>query len=231
MLHRHSPVTVSRGSPRWNDSLGAKFTRIGARRASISVGTVVAAGGIMKCSSFTAALLVAVPACASQPLVRDDDMSAAQHRSSAEREEAIAAREAGGSAEERRQHARQHEAAAAFLEQFEDEACAGVPHSERAACPLLGPLVRLDDVPGGVRATFVDPARVPDAIAEMRCHYAFARARHFDEKIGCPLYVGGIEIRRGLDARTVEIVAHDDRTVRLIRERSRVQAIVVRRDR
>jgi hypothetical protein len=204
----------------------------------------------MKWSWRAVVLLVAAPACASQPLVRADDMSAAQHRTTAEQEQASAAREArasgGGTspspapggldvtdehrrrAEELREHARQHEAAAAFLEQFEDEACAGVPRSERAACPLLGPLVRLDDVPGGVRATFVDPSRVADAIAEMRCHYAFARARHFDDPIGCPLYVGGIEIRRGLDPRTVEIVAHDDKTVRLIRERSRVEAVVVR---
>jgi hypothetical protein len=198
-----------------------------------------------------AVLLVVAPACASQPLVRADDMSAAQHRSAAEREEASAAQEArasgGGApaasgatdanderrrrAEDLREHARQHQAAAGFLEQFEDEACAAIPPSARAACPLLGPLVRLDDVPGGVRATFVDPSRVPDAIAEMRCHYAFARTRHFDESSSCPLYVGGIEIRRGLDPRTVEIVAHDEKTVRLIRERSRVQAVVVRHDR
>ena len=179
-------------------------------------------------------------------------MSAAQHRSTAEREQAASASESraaehGGAAsmpdgydanaehrrraEALREHARQHAAAAEFLEQFEDDACAGVPPATRAACPLLGPLVRLEEVPGGVRATFVDPQRVRPAIAEMRCHYAFARARHFDDRVGCPLYIQGIEVRPGLDPRSVEIVAHDEQTVRLIRERSRAEAIVVRRGR
>lgn len=160
--------------------------------------------------------------CATGPFVRDDDMSAAQHRSAAAQ---------AAPTDESREHARQHMAAAAFLEQFEDDACGGVPPSERAACPLLGPLVGLDDIPGGVRATFADAARVHAVVAEMRCHYAFARARHFEESVGCPLYVRGIEIRRGLDPRSVEIVARDEATVRLIRARSRAQAILVRRGR
>jgi hypothetical protein len=199
-------------------------------------------------------LVAAAQACASSSPVRDDDMSASRHRQTAARDEAIADSEArayekhlSGSpsdsapddraeehlrkAEDLREHARQHAAAAVYLEQFEDDACAGIPPSARAACPLLGPLVRLDDVPGGVRATFVDASRVRSAIADMRCHYAFARARHFEEAVRCPLYVRGIEIRPGLDPRSVEIVARDEATVRLIRQRSRSEAIVVRRDR
>ena len=178
----------------------------------------------MKGSLALSLLVVAGASCATRPLVRDDDMSAAQHRSAA-------AQAAEAPTDESREHARQHAAAAAFLEQFEDDACGGVPPSERAASPLLGPLLGLEDIPGGVRATFADASRVHDAIAEMRCHYAFARARHFSESVGCPLYVQGIEIRRGLDPRSVEIVARVEATVRLIRERSRAQAIVVRRGR
>ena len=64
-------------------------------------------------------------------------------------------------AERRREHARQHAAAAEFLEQFEDRECRHVPAASRAACPLLGPVVRIDDVPGGIRATFADAKRVP----------------------------------------------------------------------
>jgi hypothetical protein len=202
-------------------------------------------------ASFVAALAIAPAGCASHELVRADDMSAAQHRSEAQREQAAADQEtvqAGGAApapasnpqafdpnegsrrraEAAREHARQHESAAKFLEQFEDEACAGVPPSSRAACPLLGPLERLEDVPGGVRVTFADRSRVRTAIAEMRCHYAYARARHFDEKVGCPLYVKGIEVRQALDPRAVEITARDEATTKLIRERSREQATFVR---
>jgi hypothetical protein len=200
----------------------------------------------MKARSLAPCLLVVVSGCAGQALVRADDMSAADHRRAAEQAETRASRETRAydgnaspafpdgydpkenhrhSADESREHARQHTAAAAFLEQFEDAQCAGVSPSSRAACPLLGPLVRLDDVPGGVRATFASPARARAAIAEMRCHYAFARARHFDEQVGCPLYVTGIDVRSGLDPRSAEIVAKDEKTARLIRELSRTQAV------
>lgn len=202
-------------------------------------------------NSFVAALILAAPAgCANRQLVRADDMSAEQHRREAAQEHAVAAREAsragsadggpgadpvgydpGGehrrAAEEAREHARQHAAAAQFLEQFEDEACAGVDRSGRAGCPLLGPLVQLVDVPGGVRATFVNRDRARTAVAQMRCHYAFARTRHFDETASCPLYMSGIEIRPALDPRSVEIVARDEKTVRLLRQRSRAQATFV----
>jgi hypothetical protein len=185
--------------------------------------------------------------CASHELVRADDMSAAQHRREAAKDqvaEGKASADSGGpkatssdhtgydpaadrrrKAEEAGEHARQHLAAAQFLEQFEDEECAGVDRAGRAACPLLGPVVRLEDVPGGVRATFVDHARARAVIAEMRCHYAFARAQHFESNIDCPLYVAGIEIRFGLDPRSVEIVARDEKVVRAIRQRSREQAV------
>jgi hypothetical protein len=79
--------------------------------------------------------------------------------------------------------------------------------------------------------TFVDRGRVKPALAEMRCHYAYARARHFDEAVACPLYVRGIEIRVAIDPRAAEIVARDAATTKLIRERSRQQAILVRRPR
>ncbi len=202
-------------------------------------------------AAFVAAQAIAPIACASHELVRADDMSAAQHRNEAQREHAAAdqdtARAPGAApapasdpqafdpnegprrrAEAAREHARQHESAAKFLEQFEAEECAGIPASSRAACPLLGPLERIEDVPGGVRATFADKSRVRTAIAQMRCHYAYARARHFDENVGCPLYVKGIEVRPAIDPRAVEIVARDEATTKLIRERSREQATYVR---
>jgi len=198
-------------------------------------------------ASVLASLAIAQAGCARHELVRADDMSASQHRNAAQREQAAADQEQsraqadGGaprsdprgfdpneehrrSADAAAEHARQHAAAAKFLEQFEDEECAGIPTSSRAACPLLGPLEKLEDVPGGVRVTFVDKSRAGTAIAGMRCHYAYARARHFDENVGCPLYVKGIEVRRAIDPRAVEIVAHDEATTKLIRERSREQA-------
>jgi hypothetical protein len=203
-------------------------------------------------ASCVVGMAIAAAGCAGHDLVRADDMSAAQHRNEAQREQAAADQEAARGqaaapapvpasdpqafdpseprrrAEAAREHARQHESAAKFLEQFEDEACAGIPVSSRAACPLLGPLERLEDVPGGVRVTFADKSRVRTAIAEMRCHYAYARSRHFDENVGCPLYVKGIQVRQAVDPRAVEITAGDEATTKLIRQRSREQATFVR---
>lgn len=190
--------------------------------------------------------------CASNELVRADEMSAAQHRAEAERENDAAARAASRyepseapprsptdpagydpheahrrEAEARREHARQHASAAEFLEHFEDRECRHVAASTRASCPLLGPVVRIEDVPSGIRATFADRRRVADVIGEMRCHYAYARSRHFDAAIGCPLYVQGLEIRQAIDPSAIEIVSHDEKTVRQIRERVREQAVFV----
>jgi hypothetical protein len=202
--------------------------------------------------SFAVTCVVAALAsgCAERWSVRDDEMSAGQHREEARREQQAASRAeqlaapgsatatssadtpwpdgSGGHAREaelRREHARRHEAAATFLERFEDVACADVPREERAGCPLLGPLVRLDDVPGGVRAVFAYPGRARKAMGDMRCQYAYARARHFEENTSCPLYISGLEIRPGLDPRWVEIVSRDPAAVSAIRARAREQAI------
>ena len=210
------------------------------------MGTAIATIGPMRFGAvaFSPAVLL-LAGCASQELVRADEMSATQHRLEAQRETAAVPKEgdAGpaapaaepggydwnaerrGDAERRREHARQHEAAAEFLEHFEDQACRHVPASSRAACPLLGPVTRLDDVPGGLRATFTSKTRAAAALAEMRCHQAYARARHFDEAIACALYVGDIEIRQAIDPRAIEIVSPHEKTVRLIRERGRQQAV------
>jgi hypothetical protein len=133
-------------------------------------------------------------------------------------------------AEAHRAHARAHARAAEFLDRFEEAECADFPAATRAACPLLGPVVRIDDVDGGVRVRFKDGVRVDAVIAHMRCHYAFARARAFDASLSCPLYVRGIEVRRALDSTAVEIVSADPKVIREIRTRSREEAIFVRGD-
>jgi len=49
------------------------------------------------------------------------------------------------------QHAHQHEALAAKLESFEQTECNEFPPATPAACPLLGPVKTLTDIPTGVR--------------------------------------------------------------------------------
>jgi hypothetical protein len=181
--------------------------------------------------------------------VKPDDMSADQHRQEAKQERQLAGAERnkyrpeddrpipGGKGEAEastnpteghlvtaaqfEKHARQHEAAARALEKFEQDACAKLPSATRAACPLLGPVRGLDDIPGGIRVTLVPGSPVDEIVAHMRCHYAFARARGFSENVTCPLYIEGIEIKRGSGPDSIEIVSPDPSVQQKVRTRAR----------
>jgi hypothetical protein len=122
-------------------------------------------------------------------------------------------------------HARQHEAAARYLQKFEEGECGDFPSSTRAACPLLGPVSEIVDIPGGIRVRLTSGTRADAVVAHMHCHYAFARARAFAENASCPLYVRGIQIKRGRDPTTVEIVAPDAAGESEVRARSREEAV------
>jgi hypothetical protein len=128
-------------------------------------------------------------------------------------------------ADQHRAHARQHEKAARALEHFEDAECRGFPPVTRAACPLLRPVRRIDDIAGGIRVTFGPKTPVNAVLAHMRCHYAYARARAFEDAVSCPLYVRGIEIKRATDPLAIEITTADWQRVDDLRVRSREEAV------
>jgi hypothetical protein len=130
-----------------------------------------------------------------------------------------------------RAHARQHEKAAQALEHFEEVECRNFPPATRAACPLLAPVTRVDDIDGGVRVTLQRGARVDAVVAHMRCHYAYARARGFEQRVSCPLYMPGIDIRASRDGSAVEITAADAKAVGELRTRAREEAIYARGER
>jgi len=131
-------------------------------------------------------------------------------------------------AERLRAHARQHERAAQSLVRFESAECRDVPPSVRAACPLFGPLVKLEDLPDGVRATFAPGTRVDLVAAHMRCHFAYAQSRGFDEDISCPLCLRGIEIKRASAPEAIDIVSADPKVAGAVRDRSRDEASFLR---
>jgi hypothetical protein len=131
-------------------------------------------------------------------------------------------------ADAHRAHAREHQRAAEALERFEDAECLNFPPSTRAACPLLGPVAHVDDVPGGVRVKFAPGTRVDAVFAHMRCHYAYARARAFEEATTCPLYMRGIDIERAKDPLAIEIRTGDADRVGELRARSREEAAYAR---
>jgi hypothetical protein len=133
-------------------------------------------------------------------------------------------------ADKHREHARQHERAASTLEHFEEGACGEFPERSRAACPLLGPVTKIEDLRRGVRVSFAPGTRVDAIVEHMRCHYAYARAHAFDSRVSCPLYMPGISIHRDGDL-AVAIAAPDDAHVAELRSRSREEAVYVDRDR
>ena len=204
----------------------------------------------------TVLLTVGAAACTSSgKSVRPDEMSAEAHRQEAARVERQATSEskvappnlalspngnpegyyapvnpsgpdADAHAARLSRHAQQHLAAAAELEGFEESECKNIPPASRAACPLLGPAVAVENVAQGARVRFSDKAKVPSIVAGMRCHLAYARARGFDRVAGCALYVRGLEIVVPADGRTVELVSHDPRVVAEIQARTHEEAVV-----
>jgi hypothetical protein len=108
-----------------------------------------------------------------------------------------------------RAHARAHEEAAAELERFEAQECKGLLPAERFACPLLGPVSAVTDVPHGVRIRLSHPEAAPVVLARMRCHLAFARARGFERVATCPLYLRGLRLEPGPDAGEIDLLVDD----------------------
>ena len=128
-----------------------------------------------------------------------------------------------------RQHAREHEAAAQDLEEFEAGQCKTIVPAARAACPLLGPVARMTNVQNGVSVTFATGTQVDAVLAQMRCHFAFAQARGFGAASSCPLYMKGIDIRRGSGPMTIEIIAQEPKLAQEIQARARAEAVLVDR--
>jgi len=128
-------------------------------------------------------------------------------------------------AEEHREHARQHEAAARELERFEESECKDFPPESRVACPLIGGVVEVVEVPGGVRLRFVAGVPLDAIVAHMRWHYAYARAHGFEDSASCPLYVRGLRIELVDDSAigAIELGGTDRRTIREIRKRVRAE--------
>jgi hypothetical protein len=131
-------------------------------------------------------------------------------------------------ADQHRAHAREHEKAAAALEKFEEGECREFPEQTRAACPLLGPVTKIEDVQRGVRVTFAPGIRVDAVVAHMRCHYAYARAHGFDARVSCPLYMPGIVIEPAGNS-AVEIHARTKAEVDDLRARAREEAVFTSR--
>lgn len=125
------------------------------------------------------------------------------------------------SAEAHRDIAEQHRAAAAALEQYEDEQCGRFPPETRAQCPLLGHVVSVEDIDGGARIRFADDVNVEAARAHVGCHVAFARTEGREGMDQCPMYVEGARAETDGPEGTVDLVTDDEGQVDELRQRAR----------
>ena len=124
-------------------------------------------------------------------------------------------------ADEAMEHAKAHDKAARELENFEDKECAGIPSRDRFACPITGRVTRVETTQDGVRLYPAQSATVADVTARMRCHYAFAQARGFDDSDSCPLYIKGLTIRLSSDQQAIELAGASPTVIAEIQRRTR----------
>ncbi|MBT8467869.1 MAG: hypothetical protein KJN97_03875 [Deltaproteobacteria bacterium] len=123
-------------------------------------------------------------------------------------------------------HAAQHQQAAELLETFEEAECAMSPGQERAACPILVAVSRVEDIRTGVRLYLVQGADTAQVVGHMRCHHAFGRVHGFDEMDACPLYLEQLRIRE-VEPGVVEITGRGTNRVEEIQRRSREHMVPV----
>lgn len=123
-------------------------------------------------------------------------------------------------AREHRRHAREHLEAARVLEDFEAAECGAFPPETRVVCPLIGQVDAVEDIPGGVRVRLAEGVPPHAAVAHMRCHLAFARARGRVGMHECPLYLRGIQVEAAAGSQSVDLLTADPNDVEALRRRT-----------
>jgi len=121
-------------------------------------------------------------------------------------------------------HATQHRQAAALLESYEEAECAASHGQQRAACPILVSVVRVEDIRTGVRLYLVAGADTAQVVNHMRCHHAFGRVHGFEDMDACPLYLQQLQIRE-VEPGVVELTGRGINRVKEIQSRSREHVV------
>jgi len=106
-----------------------------------------------------------------------------------------------------------------MLESFEEAECAAFPPETRVVCPLLGQVDAVEDISGGVRVRLAEDVPLHAALAHMRCHLAFARARGRVGMQECPLYLSGVRIEPAAGSRSVDLLVADPADLETLRLR------------
>lgn len=121
-------------------------------------------------------------------------------------------------ADKHRAHAEDHAAAADWLKRTEDDACEPISPTSRSLCPLLGPVVAVQDTTTGVRLFLRQGTDLEAMVARIRCHLAFARTRGGAGMDRCPLYLPAIDVYR-VGPLEIELNARRQTSVRPLQRR------------
>ena len=122
--------------------------------------------------------------------------------------------------------AEEHEAAAEALEHFEATECRGIDPATRAQCPFRGHVAGVDEIARGARVHLLEGESPERALAQMRCHVAFARTQGRQGMPSCPLYLPGVDVRMAPDGRSIDVTSDDASAVDEIRSRMRRHAVL-----
>lgn len=117
-----------------------------------------------------------------------------------------------------RKHADDHLAAAAELRRAEEDACESIASETRSWCPLLGPVVAVENTPNGVRISVRDGTDMEAMVARIRCHVAYANTQGREGMDRCPLYVRGAQVRQSGPA-SIELSAPNKASVLELQQR------------
>jgi hypothetical protein len=112
--------------------------------------------------------------------------------------------------------------AAAELEQFEDQACAGESREARRGCPFVTAAVRtVEETSSGVRLHLLPKTDGTQLLHAMRCHLAFARARGFKDVPECPLYTWGVSVELADGDSVIEVRGQNGKVASQVRRAAR----------
>lgn len=102
----------------------------------------------------------------------------------------------GNEEEKHIKHAQDHLRAAEVLERFESAQCTALAPKIRTFCPLMGPVIKVEDIEGGARFTFKPKVNMEKITAHVKCHLAYGRAHGHTGMQHCPLYLRDLTAKR-----------------------------------
>jgi len=99
--------------------------------------------------------------------------------------------------------AQEHEEVANSLTNFHAPTCGGMEAETLVVCPLLGPMISVEDINQGIELTLADSVDRDRLLARIQCHISFANTGRGALIHQCPLYVPDVTASAGEGAHRI----------------------------